>query len=40
VPDMTVGELRAELKERGIAWKVTEGQAELAAKLEAALAPA
>jgi hypothetical protein len=38
--DMTVGELRAALKERGISWKVTEGQAALAAKLEANLAPA
>jgi hypothetical protein len=30
--DMTVGELREALKERGIKWKVTEGQAVLAAR--------
>jgi hypothetical protein len=38
--DMSVGELRRELKERGIKWSPREGQAELAKKLEGALAPA
>lgn len=37
---MSVGELREALNERSIKWKVTEGQAALAAKLEANLAPA
>lgn len=40
-PDqMSIGELREALKERGIPWNVTEGKAALAAKLEANLAPA
>ncbi len=40
-PDqMSIGELRDALKERGVAWKITEGKAALAEKLEAALAPA
>jgi hypothetical protein len=40
-PDqMTVGELRNALNERSIPWKVTEGKAALATKLEANLAPA
>jgi predicted HTH domain antitoxin len=38
--DMSVGELRRELKERGIKWTPREGQADLAKKLEGALAPA
>lgn len=38
--DMTVGELRAALKERGQKWNIREGQAVLAERLEAALAPA
>jgi len=37
---MSIGELRDALKEREIHWKVTEGKAALAAKLEANLAPA
>ena len=40
-PDqMTIAELRAALKERDIAWKVTESKVDLVAKLEANLAPA
>lgn len=35
--DMTVKQLREELKERGIAWKVTEGRDALAEKLTEAL---
>lgn len=38
--DMTRDELRAKLKELGIPFKATDGQAALAAALEAALAPA
>lgn len=38
--DMTVGELRKELSARSIKWAVRDGQEQLAAKLEAALAPA
>ena len=40
-PDqMSIGELRDALKERGVPWKITEGKVALAAKLEANLAPA
>lgn len=40
-PDqMSIGELRDALHERGVKWKVTESKADLIAKLEANLAPA
>lgn len=37
---MTIGELREALRERGIAWKVTQSKADLVELLESVLAPA
>lgn len=38
--DMSIADLRATLRERGIAFRVTESKADLIAKLEESLAPA